>query len=129
MDQSIIPDTERVAYRQARNMLSRTYGMRTQSFEQAERMSLIPSPSERGVRGEGSHAGAAVSAANPPATGSVGAVVPAAISAPGSLAQLQQTARDRENIFALLMEAVKYNSLGRISHALYEVGGEYRRNM
>ena len=28
-----------------------------------------------------------------------------------------------------LMEAVKYNSLGQISHALYEVGGEYRRNM
>jgi methylmalonyl-CoA mutase len=27
------------------------------------------------------------------------------------------------------MEAVKYNSLGQISHALYEVGGEYRRNM
>jgi methylmalonyl-CoA mutase len=24
---------------------------------------------------------------------------------------------------------VKYNSLGQISHALYEVGGEYRRNM
>ncbi|MGH8397727.1 MAG: hypothetical protein ACRETA_05725 [Gammaproteobacteria bacterium] len=58
----------------------------------------------------------------------VGAVVPAANS-PGSLAQLQQTARDRKNIFASLMEAVKYNSLGQISHALYEVGGEYRRNM
>jgi isobutyryl-CoA mutase len=28
-----------------------------------------------------------------------------------------------------LMEAVKYNSLGQISHALYDVGGEYRRNM
>ena len=55
MDQSIIPDTERVAYRQARNMLSRTHGMRTQSFEQAERMSLIPSPSGRGVRGERVH--------------------------------------------------------------------------
>jgi methylmalonyl-CoA mutase len=47
----------------------------------------------------------------------------------GSLSQLQQTARDRKNIFASLMEAVKYNSLGQISHALYEVGGEYRRNM
>ena len=30
---------------------------------------------------------------------------------------------------ASLMEAVKYNSLGQIAHALYEVGGEYRRNM
>ena len=49
--------------------------------------------------------------------------------APASLKQLQQTARDRQNVFEQLMEAVKYNSLGQISHALYEVGGEYRRNM
>ena len=42
---------------------------------------------------------------------------------------LQQTARDRKNVFAQLMEAVKYNSEGQISHALYDVGGEYRRNM
>ncbi len=48
---------------------------------------------------------------------------------PKSLKHLQQTARDRKNIFSALMEAVKYNSLGQISHALYEVGGEYRRNM
>ena len=48
---------------------------------------------------------------------------------PESLKHLQQTARDRKNIFSALMEAVKYNSLGQISHALYEVGGEYRRNM
>ena len=46
-----------------------------------------------------------------------------------SLPQLQQTARDRKNVFVQLMEAVKYNSLGQISHALYDVGGEYRRNM
>ncbi|MGA9853272.1 MAG: methylmalonyl-CoA mutase family protein [Gammaproteobacteria bacterium] len=46
-----------------------------------------------------------------------------------SLKLLQQTARDRKNIFTSLMQAVKYNSLGQISHALYEVGGEYRRNM
>ena len=50
-------------------------------------------------------------------------------TAPGGLPALQQTARDRKNIFASLVEAVKYNSLGQISHALYEVGGEYRRNM
>jgi isobutyryl-CoA mutase len=42
---------------------------------------------------------------------------------------LQQTARDRKNVFAALMEAVKTHSLGQISHSLYEVGGEYRRNM
>ena len=42
---------------------------------------------------------------------------------------LQATARDRKNVFAALMEAVKTHSLGQISHALYEVGGEYRRNM
>ncbi|WP_022975008.1 methylmalonyl-CoA mutase family protein [Nevskia ramosa] len=46
-----------------------------------------------------------------------------------SLKNLQQTARDRRNIFESLLEAVKYNSLGQISHALYDVGGEYRRNM
>ncbi|PRH83347.1 methylmalonyl-CoA mutase family protein [Arenimonas caeni] len=45
------------------------------------------------------------------------------------LRNLQQTARDRQNIFTALIEAVKTHSLGQISHALYEVGGEYRRNM
>jgi len=48
---------------------------------------------------------------------------------PESLKTLQNTARDRKNVFEQLMEAVKYNSLGQISHALYDVGGEYRRNM
>ena len=42
---------------------------------------------------------------------------------------LQKTARDRANVFTALMEAVKTHSLGQISHALYDVGGEYRRNM
>jgi methylmalonyl-CoA mutase len=46
-----------------------------------------------------------------------------------SLKVLQKTARDRKNVFESLMEAVKFSSLGQISHALYEVGGEYRRNM
>jgi isobutyryl-CoA mutase len=46
-----------------------------------------------------------------------------------SLKVLQSTARDRRNVFEQLVEAVKYNSLGQISHALYDVGGEYRRNM
>jgi methylmalonyl-CoA mutase len=49
--------------------------------------------------------------------------------APDSLKTLQSTARERRNVFEQLMEAVKYNSLGQISHALYDVGGEYRRNM
>jgi methylmalonyl-CoA mutase len=48
---------------------------------------------------------------------------------PESLKTLQNTARERKNVFEQLMEAVKYNSLGQISHALYDVGGEYRRNM
>ena len=45
------------------------------------------------------------------------------------LKPLQQTARKRENLFAALVDAVKTHSLGQISHALYDVGGEYRRNM
>ncbi|GAB3726489.1 methylmalonyl-CoA mutase family protein [Luteimonas pelagia] len=46
-----------------------------------------------------------------------------------NLVTLQSTARDRKNVFSALMQAVKTHSLGQISHALYEVGGEYRRNM
>jgi methylmalonyl-CoA mutase len=46
-----------------------------------------------------------------------------------ALARLQSIARERSNIFAELMETVKSSSLGQISAALYEVGGEYRRNM
>ena len=49
--------------------------------------------------------------------------------AANGLKGLQQIARERGNLFAGLMEAVKTHSLGQISHALYEVGGEYRRNM
>jgi methylmalonyl-CoA mutase len=51
-----------------------------------------------------------------------------ALAADG-LKPLQTIARERRNIFAGLLEAVKTHSLGQISHALYEVGGEYRRNM
>jgi len=46
-----------------------------------------------------------------------------------SLGYLQDTARRRGNVFAALVDAVKTHSLGQISHALYNVGGEYRRNM
>jgi methylmalonyl-CoA mutase len=46
-----------------------------------------------------------------------------------ALERLQAVARERGNIFAELMETVKSSSLGQISSALYDVGGEYRRNM
>jgi len=46
-----------------------------------------------------------------------------------ALSQLKQVAANRENVFAELMETVKFSSLGQISAALYDVGGEYRRNM
>ena len=46
-----------------------------------------------------------------------------------ALSKLQGKARERSNIFAELMETVKSSSLGQISAALYQVGGEYRRNM
>ncbi len=46
-----------------------------------------------------------------------------------SLKVLQVTARDRRNVFEYLIEAVMYNSLAQINHALYDVGGEYWRNI
>jgi methylmalonyl-CoA mutase len=49
--------------------------------------------------------------------------------AESGLKPLQAAARERRNVFESLMEAVKTHSLGQISHALYDVGGEYRRNM
>ncbi len=45
------------------------------------------------------------------------------------LHRLQQVAVHNKNIFAELMETVKYCSLGQITNALFEVGGQYRRNM
>ncbi|UCD61695.1 MAG: methylmalonyl-CoA mutase, partial [Flavobacteriaceae bacterium] len=45
------------------------------------------------------------------------------------LKELQETAIRNENIFEKLMEVTKYCSLGQITHALFEVGGQYRRNM
>ena len=45
------------------------------------------------------------------------------------LKELQTKAIAGENIFESLMEVCKHCSLGQISHALYEVGGQYRRNM
>lgn len=45
------------------------------------------------------------------------------------LMRLKSVAINNGNLFAELMETVKYCSLGQITHALYEVGGQYRRNM
>ena len=45
------------------------------------------------------------------------------------LKRLKAVAIKNENLFKELMETVKYCSLGQITHALYEVGGQYRRNM
>ncbi len=49
--------------------------------------------------------------------------------AQGSLSALQKAAVHGENIFAQLMETSKVATLGQMSNALCEVGGQYRRNM
>jgi methylmalonyl-CoA mutase len=46
-----------------------------------------------------------------------------------SLAELQRVAVQGGNIFEQLMETAKVASLGQMTHALYAVGGQYRRNM
>jgi isobutyryl-CoA mutase len=48
---------------------------------------------------------------------------------PSQLADLQRIAVENGNLFEALMEAGKTCSLGQITNALYEVGGQYRRNM
>jgi isobutyryl-CoA mutase len=45
------------------------------------------------------------------------------------LEKIQHVAVQNKNVFEALMEATKYCSLGQITHSLFEVGGEYRRNM
>ncbi|GAA0358060.1 fused isobutyryl-CoA mutase/GTPase IcmF [Bacillus horti] len=50
-------------------------------------------------------------------------------SGKAALKRLKQVAQSGGNIFAELMESVKVASLGQITQALYEVGGQYRRNM
>ena len=52
-----------------------------------------------------------------------------ASTAPAMLEKLKQTVIENGNVFAVLVDAVKYCSLGQISSALYEVGGQYRRSM
>jgi methylmalonyl-CoA mutase len=48
---------------------------------------------------------------------------------PAFIKELQQAAIHNHNMFEKLMEASKYCSLGEITYALFEVGGQYRRNM
>jgi isobutyryl-CoA mutase len=52
-----------------------------------------------------------------------------AAEAPAMLARLQQAVIDNRNVFDVLMDAVRVCSLGQITHALFEVGGQYRRSM
>jgi isobutyryl-CoA mutase len=49
--------------------------------------------------------------------------------APAMLKRLQEAVIDNRNVFEVLMDAVRVCSLGQITHALFEVGGQYRRNM
>jgi methylmalonyl-CoA mutase len=52
-----------------------------------------------------------------------------AAEAPAMLKRLQQAVIDNRNVFEVLMDAVRCCSLGQITHALFEVGGQYRRSM
>jgi len=45
------------------------------------------------------------------------------------LKKLQPAVVANDDIFAVLMEATKYCSLGQLTEAMFEVGGQYRRNM
>jgi methylmalonyl-CoA mutase len=50
-------------------------------------------------------------------------------AAPKALARLKETATGGGNVFAVLMDVVQCCSLGQITEALFEAGGQYRRNM
>ena len=52
-----------------------------------------------------------------------------AAEAPAMLQRLQQAVIANDNVFAMRMDAVRCCSLGQITHALFEVGGQYRRSM
>ncbi|MBZ5587741.1 MAG: methylmalonyl-CoA mutase family protein [Acidobacteriia bacterium] len=59
----------------------------------------------------------------------VGVVSPWQVPSAEALANLQAVARSGANLFAELLQTVCSCSLGQITHALYEVGGQYRRSM
>ena len=48
---------------------------------------------------------------------------------PAMLKRLQHAVIENKNVFEVLMDAVRVSSLGQITNALFEVGGQYRRNM
>ena len=52
-----------------------------------------------------------------------------AADAPAALARLKAAATSGENVFAVLMDAARVCSLGQITDAFFEVGGQYRRNV
>ena len=52
-----------------------------------------------------------------------------AVASPAMLQRLQQAVIANENVFSVLMDAVRCCSLGQITNALFEVGGQYRRSM
>ncbi len=52
-----------------------------------------------------------------------------AAEAPKWLAKLRQTVIENGNVFDVLVDAVRYCSLGQITSTLYQVGGQYRRSM
>ena len=52
-----------------------------------------------------------------------------AAESPAMLRRLQQAVIENRNVFEVLMDAVRCCSLGQITNALFEVGGQYRRSM
>jgi methylmalonyl-CoA mutase len=52
-----------------------------------------------------------------------------AAEAPAILARLREAVIHDRNVFEVLVDAVRVCSLGQVTHALFEVGGQYRRNM
>ena len=52
-----------------------------------------------------------------------------AAETPAMLERLREAVRRDDNVFAVLMDAVRVCSLGQITQTLFEVGGKYRRNM
>ena len=52
-----------------------------------------------------------------------------ATESPAMLKRLQQAVIENKNVFEVLMDAVRICSLGQITNALFEVGGQYRSNM
>lgn len=49
--------------------------------------------------------------------------------ATAAIAKLKEAATSGDNVFAVLMEAARVCSLGQITEAFFEVGGQYRRNV